>query len=211
MEGIARGGLPARVDVQEFGGDIPCLFRSTPFRLGPLVGAEAVQRRTVLVGARVAGNQMQGRHWHVELGFLGVLDGQELDVVVVDGERLQPEIAADAMVDVHNGRSRGQLDEILDHEVRVDGTPTSALGGGFAAVAEDLRLRDHGDVVEPEATLDGRDGDAEPGVAGGEAREVLDVGPGQTFAAQEVVEVHLAARRLCRQEDARRRVRRETA
>ena len=42
LERVARRGLPARVDVEEFGGDVPGLLGGTPLRLGPLVGAEPV-------------------------------------------------------------------------------------------------------------------------------------------------------------------------
>ena len=59
-----------------------------------------MQRRAVLVGTRVPRNQVQRGDRYVELGFLGVLDGQELDLVVVDGERLQAPVTADAVVDV---------------------------------------------------------------------------------------------------------------
>ena len=131
--------------------------------------------------------------------------------MVVDGECLQPAVAADPMVDVHHGGSRRQLDQVLDDQVRVDGPSPRTLGGGFATVAEDLRLRDDGNVVEPEAALYGGDGDAQRGVAVGKGGEVRDIGPWQAFAAQELVEVHLASRSLRSQQDACRRVCGETA
>ena len=65
-------------------------------------------------------------------------------------------------------------------------------------MSEQLRFRNHGDVVEPESAFDGGDRDGEIGTAASESGEVGYVGRAQSFAAQKVVEVDLATGRLRR-------------
>lgn len=76
-----------------------------------------MQRRQGVVGAGVAGDQVQVGDRHVELGVLGVLQHEEFRLLVVHLEGDQAQVAADAMVDVHHRRAFAQLGEVLDHRV----------------------------------------------------------------------------------------------
>jgi hypothetical protein len=57
--------MPARLDLQQFGGDIADFLGGLLLRLRPLLAAEVVQRRGVGVGAGIATDAIELRHWHV--------------------------------------------------------------------------------------------------------------------------------------------------
>ena len=144
----------------------------------------------VFVRADVARDQVQRRDRHVELRLLGILDGEELHRMAVDGERLEPAVAADAVVDMHHRRSDVEFDEVLDHEVGIDGAPLGAFHRCFAAVSEDLRLGDERMIPKPVAALDGRDGHRQRVAAGFlKGGEAVDVVGANALAEQEVVQV----------------------
>ncbi len=66
------------------GGDVAHLLGGLALGFLPGLGAEAVQRRQGVVAAGVAGDQVQAGHRHVELGALGVFEGEELGGLAVD-------------------------------------------------------------------------------------------------------------------------------
>ena len=102
------------LDLQQFGGHVADFLGGLFLGLLPLLAAERMQRREFRRSARVAADQMQLRHRHVELVALGVFDGEELGGVAAHVQRFQAAVAAHAMVLVHDGRAQRDLREILD-------------------------------------------------------------------------------------------------
>ena len=139
---------------------------------------------------------MQGSDRNVELRFLGVLDGEELHRVVVDGERHEAPVAPDAVVDVDHRRADVQFDQVLDHQVGIDGASSRPLHGGLGAMAEDFRLRDHRVFAQPVAAFDGRDGDRDCEIAILEGGEIVHVAGLQPLALQKVVQMYASPGRL---------------
>ena len=62
---------------------------------------------------------MQLRHRHVQLVALGVFDGEKFAVAAANIEFEQALIAADAMIDVHDGRADRQFRKIADDGFRI--------------------------------------------------------------------------------------------
>ena len=95
--------LPLRVQVQQFGGDVADLVGGALARLGPLVGAQLVQRGALGRGARIARDQVQLLHGHVQLVAAGVFEHHELAVLAGHLHDLQADIAAHAVFLVDHG------------------------------------------------------------------------------------------------------------
>lgn len=102
-EGVALASRATGVDVQQFGSDVAHLFGRLALGFLPGFRAQAMQRGQGIVAAGVASDQVQVRHWHVELGALGVLKGQELGGLVVDFQCRQAQVATHAVIDVSAG------------------------------------------------------------------------------------------------------------
>ena len=106
-----------------------------------------MQRRQGIVTAGVAGDQVQAGHRHVELCFVGILQGEEFGGLAVELHGHQAQVAADAVIDMHHRRAFAQLGEVLDHVV-------AAFSAFFAAatlhhaLAEQRALGDQCQVVE---------------------------------------------------------------
>ena len=188
------------VDVEQFRGDVVGLAGGAPLGLVPLVRSEAVQGRVIGVRAGVAGDEVQRRDRHVEPRFLGVFEGEELLGVPVDLQGLEPEVAADAVVDVHDRRADGQFRQVADHEVRVDPPGGRTVRGVVVAAPEQFRLRDNGEVGQPGAALDVGDRGRERETAGDEFLEGRHVRRAQAGAGEELLEVLGAPGGLCREE-----------
>ncbi|MNF51671.1 hypothetical protein D3C84_329950 [compost metagenome] len=193
LECIAFAGGATGVDVEQFGGDIAHLLGGLAFGLLPGFRAQAVQRRQGVVAAGVAGDQVQAGHRHVEFGFLGVLQGEELRDLALDLQGDQAQVAADAMVDVHHGRAFAQFGEVLDHVV-------AGVAAAFAAAALHHALAEQrtlGDqrkarVIQQQAFVQRGDGDGQALGAGDERRPALDFLRTQ-LEAGEHFQQHLAA------------------
>jgi hypothetical protein len=89
------------------------------------LGTQAVQRRQFVIAAGVAGDQVQVGDRDVQLGVFGVGQHQELGDLVFHLQRRQPQIAPDAVVDVHHRRAFAQLGKVLDD--RIVGVTVGAL------------------------------------------------------------------------------------
>ncbi|MCY1518552.1 hypothetical protein D9M68_532730 [compost metagenome] len=192
-EGEAFAGGTAGVDVEQLGGDVAHLLGGLALGLLPGFRTEAVQRRQGVVAAGVAGDQVQAGHRHVELGFLGVLQGEEFRGLALDLQGDQAQVAADAMVDVHHGRTLAQFGEVLDHVV-------AGIAAALAAAALHHPLaeqRAFGDqrqprVIQQQAFVQGGDGDGQALGAGDERWPAFDFLRTQ-LEAGEHLQQHLAA------------------
>ncbi len=190
-EGIALAGGAACIDVEQLGGDVAHLFGGLALGLLPGFRAQAVQRCQGVVAAGVAGDQVQAGHRHVELGFLGIHQGEEFGGLAVELHGHQAQVAADAMVDMHHRRAFAQLGEVLDHVV-------AGIAGLFAAaalhdaLAEQRAFGDQRDIGELQALIERRDGDAQTLLARAELRPAFDFF-GLELEAREQFEQHLAA------------------
>ena len=91
-----------------------------------------MQRGQRVVAAGVAGDQVQVGHRHVELGLLGVFQHEEFGGLILDFQRRQAQIAADAVVDVHHRRAFAQLGQVLDHVRRCRGRRRAFRGDDAA-------------------------------------------------------------------------------
>ena len=129
-ERVARAGLPLGVQRHQLAGDLPHGLAGLGFRVGPVAAAEPAQRRRLATD--VAGQLIEGIHWHIELvGFAlsplarRVLQHQVLAPRAADGAFGHLHEPADAVLIVHHQVARGQCQ-------RVDGI--AAFGGQSPAV-----------------------------------------------------------------------------
>ena len=184
----AGARFPPRVDVEQFSGHVVDLPGGPPLRLVPLIGAEAVQRRLVAVGAGVTGNQVQRGDGDVEAALFGVVDGEKLLRIAVYLEGPQAAIAADAVVGMHDGRADGQLGQVADDEFGVEG-PRCTRSGPVGAVAEDLRFGDQREVRQQRTAVDVRDRERKRGTAIDKRLEVVHLHHVDARAGKELREV----------------------
>ena len=138
-EGVSLARSTARIHVQQFRGRVPDPCRGPAAGLGPLVAAELVQRRGFRRRTGVTADPLERLHRHVELVAAGVLEHQELgqDAAGVHGR--EAEVAAYAVILVHDRRPGAQVGELLDDAGRVPvrPSPASLLP---CALAEELLL-----------------------------------------------------------------------
>ena len=90
---------------------------------------------------------MQRCHGHIELGLFSVFQLQEFILLVIYGQRGEPTIAADAVIDVHNGSADVQLVQIADDLIRVNACPLVAVGVHAGTATVDVCLGDEGELV----------------------------------------------------------------
>ena len=210
-EGRSRTGRAPRVDVEQFRRDVVRLARCASLGLFPLVRSEAVQRGVFGVGARVARDEMERGHRYVELGLLRVLEGQELLRMAVDVERLEALVAADAVIDVHDRRTDGELRQVADHQIGVDAARRRARGDVVVAAAEDLRLGDDGEPGQPGAAFDVGDRRRKGDALVEELLEGRHRGGPQARPGEELLEVLGASGGLRREQHGNRAVLEEAA
>lgn len=135
-----------------------------------------MQRRQGVIAAGVAGDQVQVGHWHIQLGVLGVFEGQELGGLAVDFQRRQAQVAAYAMVDVHHRGAFAQLGKVLDHRIVGSFAAFFAAAALHHPLAEQRALGDQGDgrVVQQQAVVEWGDGDCQALFAGDEIGPAFD-------------------------------------
>ena len=80
-----------------------------------MAAAERVQRRLLGRGAAVAADEMQARDRHVELVAAGVFERQELGLAFAEIHALQAEVAADAVLLVHDRVADLDLRQVAQH------------------------------------------------------------------------------------------------
>ena len=196
-ETLTRGA--ASVEVQQLGSGVAHLLGGLALGLVPLAGAEAVQRCFVCADAGVACDQVQLRNRHVERRLVGVLEVQELARAVAEVDVHQADVAADAVVRVHDRVADLQLRQVLDQRVDVaDGlllaaAPCGRRGRKEFGLGDEL---DRGAVIglEPEEALcERRDGDREVRVAGLELGEIRDARRFYFAVAQQLEQALAAA------------------
>jgi hypothetical protein len=151
----------ARVQVEQLRSDVADALRRPRPRLLPLVAAELVQRRALGRRARVAGDEVERVHRHVEAVAARVLEREELVRRAAGLERCEPDEAADAVVLVHDGSARAQIREVADDRFGI--AVGTAAGTLPRALADELLLDDESDagVRQDEPALDRRHGDAD--------------------------------------------------
>ncbi len=203
--GVAAAGGAPGVDIEELGGDIAGTLRGLAPGAVPLLAAEPVERGVLGIQSRVARDQVQRGHRDVELVPAGVLQGEELGVHATDVERLQPDIAADAVILVDHRRTDTEIGEVADDRVRV---PLRTLASAPLAgpLGEQRRLRDQGDprLRQAEAALQRTGGDRAGGISGHERRPVRDRRHAQVGLLQALHEALPPARGLGEEQHAPR-------
>ena len=140
---------------------------------------------------------MQRGHRHVQLVAAGVLQCEEFGRPLVDFQRLETEIAADAVVLVHHRRAGGEVAQVADDRLGV-ALAGPALGLRTTAAAEQLRLGQDGEGVfrrrAQEALVDRKHGQPAPRRGGAEVGEALERFRADAEARQGAAQ-HLAAAR----------------
>ena len=115
-----------------------------------------MQRRALGRGARVARDQVQLLHGHVQLVAAGVFEHHELAVLAGHLHDLQADVAAHAVFLVDHRRARPEGGEVAQDGLRIGGgaAPAAFLA---RALAEELRFAEH---------RDRRRDDVEPAISG---------------------------------------------
>ena len=175
LEGVALARGAQRVEVEQLGGRVADLLRRLLLRLVPIAAAQLVQRCGVGIGAAVAADQVQLCDRDVELGVVGVLQMEELArAAVAELERLEPEVAADAVFDVDNRVAHTQLREVADHRFDVARALPTAAAQATRACRIELGLGQDRDarVGQDEAAVHRSDAERQRSVARQETVEV---------------------------------------
>ena len=135
----------------------------------------------------VATDQVEAGHRHVELGVVGVGEGEELLAGAVHRQGLQAQVAAHPVIDVYHGSPGLELGEVPHHHLAAlpGAAPAAAL---HDLLAEQLGFGDHpeGRLVEGQAPLQGERGDGEALLPGDEFPPVGHPGGSDPSAAQEL-------------------------
>ena len=197
-EGITFAGGAAGIDVEQLGGHVAHLFGGFALGFLPGLGAEAMQRGQGIVAAGVAGDQVQVGHRHVQLGVFGVFEGQEFGGLIVDFQDRQPQVATDAVIDVHHRRAFAQLGEVLDDRIVVGVGAFLATTALHHALAEQRAFGDQGQgrIVQQQAFVERRDGDRQALLAGDKVRPAVDGFRSQLQAFQQFQQHFTTARGL---------------
>ena len=147
LEGVARLRRALGIDIQQLRGYVAHFFRRFLPRPRPGIAAELVQRGIFFRTARIATDQMQGRHRHIEFGVVGV---QQHQVFTLDAARFQgshPRITAYAMLQMDNRLAGMQLRQVADQRVRVDGA-TVVLTTARHALTQQIAFADQRQIIE---------------------------------------------------------------
>ncbi len=124
--GEALTRLSPRVDLQKLGSHISDALAGLASGLFPLAAAQFVQRGQFGCRAAVAADQLQGGDRYIEFVATGVFQAEKLILLLVDGQLLQTDIAADAVLFVYHRRSHGQFGQIADDVFCIAGTPLTS-------------------------------------------------------------------------------------
>ena len=132
----------AGVEIQQLDSGVARFLGRLAARLVPLTGPQRVQRGVLGCGARVAANEVQHGHRHVQGGVVGVGQVQELGRAFAQVDVDQPHVAADAVLGMHDRIARLEFGQIADEGVDLGGLPLVALalaheGGEQLAFGDD--------------------------------------------------------------------------
>ncbi len=139
-EGVAVFARARGVELEQLGGVVLDRALRAALHLRPARAAEHVEPRHVAVGADELRDQVRLGDRHVDLRLLGVLDPEKLLVRILARQRHDTEVAADAVVDVHDVVAGLDLGEVPDGRRPLEvPRPTPDL-----VAVEDVLVR-HGD------------------------------------------------------------------
>ena len=96
-------GLSRGVNLQKLRRHVMDFFCCFALGLLPLFGTKSVERCVVLIPAAISAYQMKRRDRHVELGLIGIFEGQEFSGLSLGCDSLQTPISTHAMLKMHNG------------------------------------------------------------------------------------------------------------
>ena len=204
LEGVPLARGAQRIEVQQLRGGVAHLLGRLATRLVPLAGAELMQWRGGGIGAAVTADQMQLRDRHVQRGFIRVLELQELGRPAAEIDRLQPEVAADAVLDMHHRIADAQLGEVADHRLDVRGSLALLAAQPPRARRVQLRLGQDRELraAQRESFMQRRDAECDPRRTRGEIREVGAVAKRDAEFGEHLAHRFAPARRVGDDQDA---------
>ena len=167
LESVSGSGGAAGIEIQQLDGGVTRLLGRLAARLVPLAGAQRVQRGILGGGARVAADEVQHGHRHVQGGIVGVGQVQEFGCAFTQVDVDQPHVAADAMLGMHDRIASLEFGQVADEGVDLGGLALVALalaheGGEELAFGDDQQRTVH----KAEAPLQRTDSEHHGGVGG---------------------------------------------
>ncbi len=183
---MALAGSAPCVDIEQLRRHVAHPFRGLAPRLAPLLAAKAVQGRVFRCRARVAADEVQGGHGHIELGLLGVFQGEEFRFVSAYREFLQAQETAHAMILMYHRCPHVQVGEILDDDIGIARRTDLAGAALRRPFPEQLRFGDDRQRrgFQQQALFQGGHGNGRVDVAGEEGRPVVHGGDPDAEVAQ---------------------------
>ena len=195
----------ARIQIQQFRGDVADALSGLAPRLLPLLAAELVQRCCFRRRAGVARDQVQSLHGNVQLVAVRIVEHQKLARVACDVHGLEACVAADPVGLVHHRRADAQVRQLLEYLRRIAlGPPAPAFLP--RAIAEQLSFRENFErrSFQPQARHRGRHRNAEIQGAGDETRKIVEYPRLNVAAAQQIEQQFPPPGRFGGEQNARR-------
>ena len=160
LEGMSGPGGAAGIEIQQFNSGVTRLLGRLAARLVPLAGTQRMQWSVLGGGARVAADEVQHGHRHVQGGIVGVGQVQEFGCAFTQVDVDQPHVAADAMLGMDDRVARLEFGQVADEGIDLGGLALVALalaheGGEQLAFGDDQQLAVH----KAEAPLQRADGE----------------------------------------------------
>ncbi|MNF73128.1 hypothetical protein D3C84_551230 [compost metagenome] len=147
LEGKAGPRRAYGIDVEQFGRHVAHLLRRLAPRLDPGLAAELVAGG--VIRPRVTADEVEVGDRHEQLVATGVFQGEELGGQAAGIQGLEPEIAADPVIQMHHRLALGQLAEVADHRIRAQVLALLPLPLASDLAAEQLGLCDEGQGLCP--------------------------------------------------------------
>ena len=160
LEGMSGPGGAAGIEIQQLDGGVTRLLGRLAARLVPLAGTQRMQWSVLGGGARVAADEVQHGHRHVQGGIVGVGQVQEFGRAFTQVDVDQPHVAADTVLGMDDRLAWLEFGQVADEGVNLGGLPLVALalaheGGEELAFGDDQQLAVH----KAEASLQRADGE----------------------------------------------------
>ena len=182
----ALSGAAAGIDIQQLGGDITDLFRGLAFGFLPLFRAQAVQGRVVVFTTGIAGDQVQVGNRYVELGFIGVGQGQKLGLLTFYLKVDQPKKTPNPVINVYHRRAFTQFGQVANDRIaQVGGLATAATLHHPLAKQLIFGNQCHGRGAAVQALIQRRNDDADAAAGVNETGPVLSAVGLQLNACQQ--------------------------
>ena len=135
---LMRGA--ARMQIQQFGGNIAHRLGGAPSGLGPLIGAELVQGCALGCATGVTVDEMQRMHRHIHPIAVAIFEHQEFPALLADFHELQIDVAADTISLVYHRRARLEALQIAQDGGRIGRCALAAAPLLTGACAKQLRF-----------------------------------------------------------------------